>query len=255
MKNLASLITKRNVVSALEKALVEKPYLRKATKFHLKYKDEFFPPKEVVRLAAIEKGIKEVEFNNYRLNGGPPTNDHLIKMGFEIVPFAEWKTSHTKITKKRSFTFEPGKSLKSLNIKVFKTEQRTVQSFPLHDKIQDMLYNHLVREYGKNKVGMETNTGSNTRIDIAVESKQGINLYEIKSFDEAIISIRNAVGQLLEYAFYPNPIKKLNELIIVSHLPLSKNDKEYMQILRHKLNLKLYYQFVDIKKKIVSAKF
>jgi len=255
MKNLASVVTKKDVINALERALVEKPQLRKATKYLLKYGNQVFPPKEVIRLAAKEHGIKEENFNMYSLQGGPPTNDFLKKMGFEIVQFADWKVSSAQTQKNRTFVFQSGKSLKNLSAKIFTKEQRTIQSFPLHDKIQDILYNYLVVEYGKANVGMETNTGNNTRIDISVKTKDGITLYEVKSYDEPIISIRNAIGQLLEYAFYPNPIENLNELIIVSHLPILGNDIKYIEQLRKKLGLKVFYQFVDLKKKSVSAKF
>lgn len=92
MINLASVVSKDNVIKALEKALKEKPLLRKATKFSLEYKNEFFPPKEVIRLAALEKGISLKDFPKYRLVGGRSTNKYLERMDFTINQFANWKT-------------------------------------------------------------------------------------------------------------------------------------------------------------------
>lgn len=101
MKNLASVVNRADVVRALERILKEKPDLIKPTKFYLKYKGHSLPPKEVVRYAALEKGIKENEFSNYRLNGGHPTNMYLEKLGFEIVQFADWDVSARKTKEKR----------------------------------------------------------------------------------------------------------------------------------------------------------
>ncbi|OYU56719.1 MAG: hypothetical protein CFE25_05695 [Chitinophagaceae bacterium BSSC1] len=82
-KNLASEVTKENVIKALEKIMVEKPELNKSTIHDLIYKDQKFPPKEVVREAARIQNIPE--WWTYNLSGGDVTNKPLIKMGFEIV--------------------------------------------------------------------------------------------------------------------------------------------------------------------------
>src|ERR1700712_4189238 len=100
MENLAEIVSKVDVINALEKIIKENPTLIKSTKYNLKYKDDFFPPKEVIRLAAIGKGLKKEELPNYRLHGGSNTNNPLKKMGFEIVKFADW-TNQPKIIENR----------------------------------------------------------------------------------------------------------------------------------------------------------
>lgn len=82
-KNLASEVTKENIIKALEKIIVEKPILNNSTRHDLIYKDQKFPPKEVIREAAR---IQEIpEWWTYNLSGGDATNKPLIKLGFEIV--------------------------------------------------------------------------------------------------------------------------------------------------------------------------
>lgn len=91
MKNLAAIVTEEAIKQALDEALVKKPDLKRPTKFHLVYKNENFPPKEVVRMAARKMGIKNL--GNYRLHGGKSTNQHLEKKGFKIVQFADWQAN------------------------------------------------------------------------------------------------------------------------------------------------------------------
>jgi hypothetical protein len=86
MKNLAKLVSASDVTAALEDAIKRKLVLRKATKYSIQYKGRKFPPKEIVRLAAILGGISENKLHQYRLQGGPPTNEPLQKMGFTIIP-------------------------------------------------------------------------------------------------------------------------------------------------------------------------
>jgi hypothetical protein len=156
--------------------------------------------------------------------------------------------------KRRNFKFKSGKSLKSLESRVSTRLKKVIQSEPLHDKIQEILYEHLVILHGKENVGMETDTGLATRIDVSVSTSNGIILYEVKSYPSVMITIRAAIGQLLEYAFYPNPIKDLQEMIIVSHLPIEEEDKEYLEFLRNRTSLKIFYQSVDPNTKLVSEK-
>jgi hypothetical protein len=156
--------------------------------------------------------------------------------------------------KRREFNFTPGKFEKSLTNRISNRQKKAVQSEPVHDKIQKILYKHLLKIYGEDKVGVETDTGLTTRIDVSVSSNEGIILYEVKSYPSVMISIRIALGQLLEYAYYPNPIKNLKEMIIVSHIPIDSESQEYFEFLRETASLKVYYQSVDIDNEQVSKK-
>lgn len=156
--------------------------------------------------------------------------------------------------KRRNFQFKSGKSQKSLGVRTFIRQKKIVQSEPLHDNIQEILYEQLVNIYSEKNVGMETDTGLATRIDISVRTDKGIILYEVKSYPSVMITIRAALGQLLEYAFYPYPIKNLKEMIIVSHIPIDQENKEYLEFIRQKTSLNIFYQSVDIDNKALSDK-
>ena len=155
-------------------------------------------------------------------------------------------------SKRRNFIFTSGTFGKSLTNRVSNREKKAVQSEPVHDRIQKVMYEHLVNKYGEENVGIETDTGLSTRIDVSVNSKKGIILYEVKSYASVMISIRIALGQLLEYAYYPNPIENLRALVIVSHIPIDDESKEYLDFIRNTTSLKIFYQSVDLNKKEVS---
>lgn len=156
---------------------------------------------------------------------------------------------------RRNFKFKSGKSEKSLTDRISTRQKKIVQSEPLHDKIQTILYKILEKEYGKARVGMETDTGLSTRIDLVLNAPDGVVLYEVKSYPSVMITIRAALGQLIEYAYYPNPIENIKELIIVSHIPIEEQDKEYIDVIRKTSELKIAYQSINIEKETLSEKY
>jgi DNA polymerase III delta prime subunit len=88
-ENLAKLVTKENVLKALEKINPDDPNLHSSTKFDIVYKGKLYPPKEVVREAARIQGIENWwKQDLYRLNGGDSVNRHLKAKGFDIQPKA-----------------------------------------------------------------------------------------------------------------------------------------------------------------------
>jgi len=99
---------------------------------------------------------------------------------------------------------------------------------------------------------MEGDTGLGTKIDVTANTPNGIVLYEVKSYPSVTSSIRAAIGQLLEYAYYPNPIANLHQLIIVSHIPIEQPDKEYLEIIRKVIRCEITYQSVDLDTETVS---
>jgi hypothetical protein len=84
-QNLATLLTRDQIVAALDQIVANNINLRPSTKFDLEYNGRTFPPKEVIREAARLAGMDP---DRFWLNGGPPTNDALVKLGFTVAPKA-----------------------------------------------------------------------------------------------------------------------------------------------------------------------
>lgn len=116
----------------------------------------------------------------------------------------------------------------------------------LHNDIQNKLYAYLKDKVGAQNVGTEMNTGSGTAIDVATSVKGHITFYEIKTGSSVRASIRQALPQLLEYAYWPEDTRA-HELVIVSHLPVTDAANRYLDFLRKRFNLPISYKQFDIK--------
>lgn len=142
----------------------------------------------------------------------------------------------------RKFVFRPGHNIrKTGTIKVTPAKSETTATL-LHNEIQNSLYANLVRDFGKDNVGTENDTGQGTSIDIVVKTKEILWFYEIKTAPTVRGCIRQAIPQLLEYAYWHGNDNTADRLIIVSRLPVTKKAETYLSFLRKKFGLPIYYQ-------------
>lgn len=92
-------------------------------------------------------------------------------------------------------------------------------------------------------------------VDIQAIDKQGKKIYfELKTADSVKLSIRQALGQLLEYNHYPNK-NNADKLIIVTSLEITQQDMQYLAGIRRRYNIPVYYQQFDMNKKSLSKEF
>lgn len=112
----------------------------------------------------------------------------------------------------------------------------------LHNAMQTKLYDDLVIAHGKNCVGTELNSGSGTEIDVVVETDKFRWFYEIKTADSVKACIRQAIPQLLEYAYWQCDAKRADKLIVVGPKPPTKDGEQYLKFLRDSFQLELYYE-------------
>ncbi len=106
---------------------------------------------------------------------------------------------------------------------------------PLHVKIQNGMYGWLASKYGENNISYEENN-----VDLVLNDKEEITFYEIKTHKSVKRCIRDAIGQLLEYAFFPNDTRA-DRLIVVGMCEPKQPDKDYTKMLREKYGLPIYY--------------
>ena len=118
-----------------------------------------------------------------------------------------------------------------------------IQIDPLHKKIQNAVVNLLKRQYTELQLETCTSDGGKQRVDIKgfSKSEKEWHFFEIKTVS-AKRSIREALGQILEYAHYPNE-DRADKLFIVGPEPADKQDKLYMQYLRSKYNLPIWFRW------------
>ena len=86
----------------------------------------------------------------------------------------------------------------------------------------------------------------NRSVDIVVDLANKKQIFiEVKSFPNIDTSVRAAVGQLLEYNFFIDN-ERATKLVIISHLKTKDHIGRYLQNLRERLKVEIYYLQYDL---------
>lgn len=150
--------------------------------------------------------------------------------------------------KKREFVFEKNDdgNIKFLDTSIFErvVEAGKIQIDPLHKKIQNAVANLLKEKEQYTDLQMESSAdGAKERIDIKGFSKdeKEWHFFEVKTLS-AKRSIREALGQILEYTHYPN-VDLAKKLFIIGPEPPDDQDIAYLKLLREKYNLPIWFRW------------
>jgi hypothetical protein len=139
------------------------------------------------------------------------------------------------------FKFKAGhKKKKTGVVKVAKTPAEASAEL-MHNEIQNDLFAILVSQYGVQCVGTEVATGDGTSIDIVVQTPTFCRFYEIKTAESVKACIRQAIPQLLEYAYWHGKKDRADELVIVSPLPITKEAQVYLEFLKSEFEIPITY--------------
>lgn len=137
------------------------------------------------------------------------------------------------------------------------SEAREVQMRHLHREISDGLTAFLAGKYGGDNVDQESTIGSR-RIDIVLKERRGYVFYEIKTYPSLRTSVREALGQLLEYAHYPESDNACKLVIVTqsTHSDRSKRDAQrYVARLRKLYHLPICLRYFDMESKTLSVAY
>jgi hypothetical protein len=137
------------------------------------------------------------------------------------------------------FGFRPGHTARPSSA-VGSQAQKELDINLRHNILQEALFFHLVKEHGSDNVGTEIPSGAGTSIDIVVKKNDAFWFYEIKTSSSPRSCIRQAIGQLLEYAFWPELIEA-TRLIVVGESVLDKEGVRYITTLRERFSLPIEY--------------
>ena len=124
-------------------------------------------------------------------------------------------------------------------------QQRKIDSVLRHNELQDALYSHLRDMHGDGNVAGELDCGIRKFVDIAVRNRGNYVYYEIKTGLSAQSCIREALGQLMEYSFWPGA-QEASELVVVGEPPLDDAALDYLERLRKRFSLPLDYRQFDL---------
>lgn len=143
--------------------------------------------------------------------------------------------------------FVEGKSDKIENYSKVTTSKRN-EINSLHVPMLNNIYDFLKQNYPNNKFSKEKSSIYGKIIDLLeLTENKSYNFYEIKTHKSGLSNIREALGQILEYALIDTKIK-VNKLIIVGPVKLNFVEEEYLHQLKNVIKINLEYWFYDIDK-------
>jgi len=149
------------------------------------------------------------------------------------------------------FSFEiSGSEPEDLDLKTItsaKYSKKQVEVNLRHNKMINNIVKQLGEKYGMDNVSTEETAKSGGQIDIALTKNSSNIFYEVKTSQNIKYCIRKAVGQLLEYSYYPDECFA-DKLIVVSSNKINETSKEYLENLRKTLDIPIYYQRYNEKK-------
>ncbi len=146
-------------------------------------------------------------------------------------------------TDRKGFVWSPGNKAR-VTWTTFERTAQTVEKPLWQNQLQPVLFEHLRSIYG-DCVSGEQLTAHGTYIDVAVLQGDEYTYYEIKPGLSAQSCIREALGQLLEYSYWPGAQRDAR-LIVVGEAPLDKHAKAYLETLRKRFSLPVEYRQFDM---------
>ncbi|WP_338244801.1 hypothetical protein [Aurantiacibacter hainanensis] len=184
-------------------------------------------------------GVSASEFTAWVRSQSQPT-----KAGSAMLPKdEEFFEGDANEADTQPFKFQAGHTDRDVD-SVSRSASKKSKARQLHNDIQNNLFAYLVKKLGARNVGTEVPTGAGTSVDLVTKIGDKITFYEIKTASTVRVCIRQALPQLLEYAYWPHDCRA-DELIIVSHLPASKGGDRYLNQIRSKFGIPIVYKQFD----------
>lgn len=149
------------------------------------------------------------------------------------------------------FVFRPGHNPKLEGTVPIASRAASGTAVLRHNQMQTELYQKMSATYGQNSVGTEVPAGDGTAIDLVVKTDSFVWFYEIKTEESVRLCIRQALPQLLEYAYWRGS-ETANRLIIVGPSKPPKPCLKYLQYLRKRFGLAIDYEQLEITSKTPS---
>ena len=171
------------------------------------------------------------------------TFDNLLEIYLEV----EDENIETKpIENEKLIDFEFSKKERKLILKRDYTSTEKAISIDIrHTMLQQKLIEELTLKYGKENVSYE-NPLNGKKIDIVVKEEDEYIFFEVKTGSSAKTCIREAIGQLLEYAFWGGR-EYARKLVIATEYELSDDGNKYLNLLREKYGIPIDYKKIEIK--------
>jgi len=143
------------------------------------------------------------------------------------------------------FEFIPGKGKLPDHItKKYTSTAKQIDLDVRHSLIQKKLWKKLVLQYGKGNIRLE-HPYCGMKIDLVLNNNGQNYFYEVKTASSARACIREAIGQLMEYAYWPGR-KNAVKIIVVGEHNLDKKTRKYLDFLKTNFSLPVEYIVISI---------
>lgn len=143
------------------------------------------------------------------------------------------------------FTFRPGTTARAASASATLAE-RQLNITLRHNLMQAALCRRLVAEHGAENVADEQPSGLGTKIDVVLRIRnQQYWYYEIKTASSPRACLREALGQILEYSFWPGA-REASRLIVCGESALDEDGAAYLEQLQRRFSLPVDYEQVTV---------
>ncbi|MDQ2069914.1 hypothetical protein [Natronospira bacteriovora] len=202
----------------------------------------------------MEKDCREIDVESFEAGGLSEANAVNIRFKPESVelfdPMMVADPAHTISKNSRYHPFnwdgvvpvvrgDARGAQKSAKKRSEKSRQRAAQEGveydPTHVRMQNRVFDLLVKNFGDSRVFYERDF-----VDLSIDAPNRTTFIEIKTAPTARRCIREALGQLLEYAHYHKARAKC-DLVVMGQVQMGKQDKSYLDLLRKRYNLPIHY--------------
>ena len=197
---------------------------------------EIIKPKTFIFIGKLCKK-SEIDFKEILSTFDELLNIYLAVESEKAIPATSNKDS-------QNFIFKKNNSKLTFN-KQFTSKQRDTNIEVRHSFLQINLQEDLEHEFGTENVAIEHPFLGN-RIDIVVKNKDQIYFYEVKVASTAKNCIRQALGQLFEYAYWGGA-KNANKILIAGEHAYDIETKNYIEFLNNQFNIPIEYKQIKTK--------
>lgn len=193
--------------------------------------------------AKYARHILNVRFRLQNLHWFPPNTygdkeDSVFRVNYYVLANLDKLESKTPTKMPSRF----GSSAKPNTQSFTRRGTNAIQCNPEHAHMQAQLMDELKAEFPGASIKREVGF-----VDVIVRTKTEICLFEIKSDLEAKSVIREALGQILEYAYHPSRSYSHSvRLVIVGRSKLPPAERTYLNRLRNEFNIPIDYRVVSI---------
>ncbi len=145
------------------------------------------------------------------------------------------------------FSFVPSSPESKVGGYIKHTKEGTTEVDKVHDEIEKSLYAYLLRSgISKSNIACDTTSFGGKLADVVVKyGSSEFDIYEIKTDTDIRRGLREAIGQLLDYATWEKSVtvKKIHAVLPFS--PLSSNIKHFIGRLKKNIHLRFEILLFD----------